>query len=306
VSRAWRRATENPPAPLIAAVFLLASTPWLPHHVPVTTCAFCGTTASRLTDEHVIPKWARDAFNIQGKITITASDGPGSTPYRVRRIPHLNIVLRDQLCHRCNNEWLARLEHAVQPILTPMALLTQPQVTLDPAAQELLALWAVKTSLLLELAIRQNPRDVRTVKGYQATAQELAWMWARNEPPPRSMVWLGAWDCQREVPVNYEPSSAGLPTADGIPVTGHLTTFTLGFVVFQVFTVDFVAAELHGAVVWNTHVPDSLAHALTRIWPQQLTPSEITWPPEAFSRNEWRRLITWDGRLRPDEPPRSS
>ena len=131
-------------------------------------------------------------------------------------------------------------------------------------------------------------------------------MWAHNEPPPRSMVWLGAWDCQREVPVCYEPSSAALPTADGTPVTGHLTTFTLGFVVFQVFTVDFVAAELHGAVVWNTHVPDTLAHALTRIWPQQLTPTEITWPPEAFPRNEWRRLITWDGKLRPDEPALNS
>lgn len=90
-------------------------------------------------------------------------------------------------------------------------------------------------------------------------------MWAHDEPPPRSMVWLCAWDCQRNVPVHYEPSGAPLPTADGTPLAGHLATFTLGFVAFQVFTVDFIAAELHGAVVWNTHVPDSLARALTRI-----------------------------------------
>jgi hypothetical protein len=267
---------------------------------------FCGITSSRLTNEHAIPKWARDAFDIQDWITITASDGPGASPQPIRRIRHLNIVFRNQVCHRCNNEWLAGLERAVQPILTPMALLTQPQVTVTPVAQKLLALWAVKTSLLLELAIRQNPSDPRAVKGYEATTQEFAWMWAHNEPPPRSMVWLGAWDCQREVPVNYEPSSAPLPTADGAPVVGHLTTLTLGFVILQVFTVDFLAAEQHGAVVWNTRVPDSLAQALIRIWPQQLAPSDVIWPPEAFRHGQWRRLVTWDGKLRPSEPANSS
>lgn len=52
-------------------------------------------------------------------------------------------------------------------------------------------------------------------------------------------------------PVNYEPSSAVLPTADRAALAGHLTTFSLGFVAFQVFTVDFLAAEQHGAPVWN-------------------------------------------------------
>lgn len=117
------------------------------------------------------------------------------------------------------------------------------------------------------------------------------------------MAWLGAWDCQRKVPVNYEPSSAQLPTASGTPLSGHLTTFTLGYVAFQVFTVDYIAAEQHGAVVWNTHVPDTLAQALTRIWPQQPHTPTITWPPAAFRRDDWRRLVTWDGKLRPDQPP---
>jgi hypothetical protein len=33
--------------------------------------------------------------------------------------------------------------------------------------------------------------------------------------------------------------------------------YTLGFVAFQVFSVDFLAAEQHGAVLWNTHVWDT-------------------------------------------------
>jgi hypothetical protein len=261
-------------------------------------CLFCGTAAGRATDEHVIPKWARDAFSIQDGVTIGASDGPGSTLQQVARLKHLNILLRKRLCARCNNEWLAGLERAVQPILEPMALRTAQSVTLDAAEQGILALWAVKTALLMEYAVRQKYQGRRAVEGYLAPPQELAWLWARSEPPPRSMVWMGAWDCQQAVPVNYEPSGAPVPTADGPSIPGHLTTFTLGYVVFQVFTVDFIAAQQHSAVVWNTHVPESLARALTRIWPQQPMTRDITWPPEAFHRDDWRRLITWDGVLR--------
>jgi hypothetical protein len=270
------------------------------------TCVFCGTTTGRisdLTDEHAVPRWARDAFDIQDWVTLTIGSGPdSSTKEQVGRIRHLNIVLRKQLCHRCNNEWLGGLERTVQPILQPMALLTEPQVTLGPAAQKLLAFWAVKTAFMLELAFRRNGYDRRPIKGYVPTDLELAWLWAHSEPPPRSKVWLGAWDCQRQVPVNYQPSGAPVPTEDGAPVTGHLTTFTLGFAAFQVFTVDFLAADQHRAVRWNTHVPDTLAPALIPIWPQQLVARDITWPPQAFHRDEWHRLVTWDGKLRPSEP----
>jgi hypothetical protein len=100
----------------------------------------------------------------------------------------------------------------------------------------------------------------------------------------------------------YEPSGAVLPTRDGNELAGHLTTFAMGFVAFQVFTVDFVAAELHGAEVWNTHVPASLAGALERIWPQQFLVSEVSWPAQAFANGGWGRLVTWDGKLRPAGP----
>ena len=130
-----------------------------------------------------------------------------------------------------------------------------------------------------------------------ATAQELAWLRERNEPPPRSMVWLGCWDCEREIPVNYQPSDAPLPTADATKLAGHPATFTLGYVAFQVFSVDFVAAEVHGAEVWNTRPSEQLREALMRIWPQQLAPQDVEWPGAAFRGEDWPRLVRWDGRL---------
>jgi len=237
---------------------------------------------------------------MQGWVTLHASDGSGSAREQVGALPNVNITLRDAICRKCNNEWLSRIETRASRILKPMSVEGQHAV-LDAAAQALLSLWAAKTCLLLELAVRQMYAGKRLVEGYQATAQELAWLRQKSEPPPRSMVWLGYWDCQKSAPVNYEPSSAVLPTADGAVLAGHLTTFSLGFVAFQVFTVDFLAAEQHGAPVWNPRVPKSLAGSLDRIYPALLRQPEVTWPPaRPFAKGEWRRIVTWDGRLRPE------
>jgi hypothetical protein len=44
--------------------------------------------------------------------------------------------------------------------------------------------------------------------------------------------------------IHYAPSSAPLPTPNGGEVVGHFTTLAIGFAAFQVFSVDFVEAEV--------------------------------------------------------------
>jgi hypothetical protein len=39
---------------------------------------------------------------------------------------------------------------------------------------------------------------------------------------------------------------------------------------------------------------------LARIWPAPA--ATIHWPPRPFTHNEWARLVTWDGVLRPGDP----
>jgi hypothetical protein len=51
---------------------------------------FCGSTAGHATDEHVIPKWARDGFDVQGCLIVLAAD-PGAEPEHVTR-PCCNIA----------------------------------------------------------------------------------------------------------------------------------------------------------------------------------------------------------------------
>lgn len=152
--------------------------------------------------------------------------------------------------------------------------------------------------------LRQRYPGSRLAEGHQATPLELAWLRKRNEPPPRSMVWLGCWDCQQTTPVRYAPSGAELPTADGVAVTGHFTTYTHGFVAFQVFTVDFIAAEQHQARSWNPNPPQPLTKALPRIWPRRPVTQLVVCPPPAFREDDWRRLVTWNGVLRPNDTRR--
>ena len=265
-------------------------------------CIFCGSTLTPLSVEHVIPKWARRAFDIQGPVTVSASEQPKPTRRQVGRpMGALNVVLKDALCESCNNGWLGgQLEKDAASILKSMAVERKP-VVLDAGMQRLVALWAVKTVLLFEMAMRQMYPDDPRIEGYVPSELELALLWRDKIPPPRSRVWLACWDCRQSVPVRYEPSSAMLPASDGSEVAGHLATFSLGYVAFQVFTVDPLAAEQHGAVAWNTHVPESLRPVVDRIWPQpQPVIPEVSWPRAQFVPEAWPRLVTWDGKLRPD------
>jgi hypothetical protein len=232
-------------------------------------------------------------------VSVDSREGPGKPRRKIGSIQHLNITLDNAICEDCNNGWLSRLERQVRPFLADMAVSAKPTM-LDPARQATLATWVVKTVLFLEMAFRQMYPHNRRVEGYVASEQELRWLRKHDEPPPRSLVWLGCWDCQNAVPVRYEPAEALLPTVDGFRVAGHFTTFALGYVAFQVFNVNFEEADRHRASSWNTQVPQSLAQALVPIRPTQGT--DVSWPPQAFARRDWNRLVTWNDALRAGDP----
>lgn len=266
----------------------------------VSACLLCAQPLVDPSTEHAIPQWVRREFNIQGKVTVSASKNEFTQQgWHVGAMQRLNITLDNAICKNCNTVWLNNeLERPLQPVLAPMAGRAKPTV-ISPAQQSLIATWAVKTIFLLELAIRQQFPDARPARGYVPTAGELAWLRQHKEPPPRAMAWLGCWDCEREIPVMYAPSTAPLPTADGTAVEGHFATFALGYVALQVFTVDFISAEQHKAAAWNPSPPESIRDALPRIWPPPQA-GNINWPPPAFPNDQWACLVNWDGALRRD------
>jgi hypothetical protein len=194
----------------------------------------------------VIPRWLLRAFKVERGSTTVNVRGESGPSREVRRLRDFQVTLDGGLCNKCNNERLGALEQMVQPILEPMAVRCEPTV-LDLASQRLLAVRAVKTVYLLELAGRQRYPGTRPVEGYTPSIAELGWLLAQLEqrrlkliePPPRSMVWLARWDCRTPGTVGRAsitmrrrgPSRAPLPTPDGGEVVGQFTTFAIGFAV---------------------------------------------------------------------------
>ncbi len=269
------------------------------------TCVLCASPDD-LTDEDVIPKWMLRAFGAQGRVTLTASE-EAAEPHEVRTLKRFQVTLDDGLCRRCNNELLSGLEQAVQPVLEPMAVRREP-TTLDLATQQLLAVWAIKTVYLMELAVLRRYPTMRRAGGYQPSVSEIGWLLAELEqrpaklvePPPRSMVWLACWDFRtpdsvnRGSMVNYAPSLAPLPAPDGSEVVGQFSTLAVGFAVFQVFTVDYVEANVRKATTWNPGPPADIARAIRLIWPHRLRASDVAWPPLAFPNDGFDRLVNWN------------
>ncbi len=263
--------------------------------LPMQPCILCARTDGRPSREHVIPKWARDAFQMPGSVNLTMRV-PGGAKEHLHSRPHLNVVLEKEICEECNNTWLADLERKVSQFLAPMAKEFAP-TDLSVERLSLLATWAVKTAFLFERSVRQKYRQ-RPLDGTPGSDAELAWLWKHQTPPPKALVWLACYDCEHSLAVTYEPSVAPLMCADGSVMPGHLVTIALGFVAFQVFTVDFVAAEVAGAWRGWPSMPDKIQPGIVQVWPH---PVPMRWPTPAFKRDDWNALVTWDGALRPGE-----
>jgi len=135
------------------------------------------------TDEDVIPKWLLRAFDVQeGSTTVSVGEESGDK-HAVKTLKRFQVTLDGGLCKKCNNERLGGLEQVVQPILEPMAVRCEPTI-LDLASQRLLAVWAVKTVYLLELASRQRYPGARLVEGYEPAPRRLAGCWPSLSSAP--------------------------------------------------------------------------------------------------------------------------
>lgn len=219
---------------------------------PAGCCAFCG--AAETSEEHVWPRWVSRELSRYGGFIV-------STPYGSRRVPSLEI--KAPVCRPCNNRWLSVLEHDVQPLLGPM--LHGQERTLAPDEQRLLAAWAVKTALMLDLSGGAPLVPTGFYHDFRLHRRAL----------DSHIVFLAAYLGSRRA---VWAQRAGLRIG-GIPDTqppnAFVATFTVFRVVFQVlghFTVG--SATLHGER-WP------FAPALVQIWPPQDHPVE--WPPNRFA-----------------------
>ena len=254
----------------------------------MVTCIFCGLRRPA-SEEDVISKWIRRTLDPASEVIIRA-EPTGA----VSRIQHLTVTLENMVCQECNNTWMSRLENrGVKPFLEPM-LTNKHAATLNETQQRNLARWAVIKVLLMEHAMRQRRAHLRPAVGYAPSDPELAWLYGNDDPPPRSRVWLGAFDARGRILVTTQSrllTSASTPSA-APTVPAHMTTLTIGYVLLQVFSTNFVLADAGSVPAYDADPPQPYAQALSRIWP--IGRSALQWPPGTYVSPEvLDKLANW-------------
>jgi hypothetical protein len=257
----------------------------------MVTCLFCGLLKLASTED-VIPKWVRNELDPTAGVTIQV--GSRATA----QMQHLVVTLSDMVCETCNTGWMHDLEEKVRPVLKPLLKRKIP-ADLGITQQRDLARWAIMKVLLMEYVRRKRKPPVRTITGYAASAPELAWLMRESNPSPRSRIWLGAFDAEDKYTfktgprlLETRPLEPAQGTGCGEPMHAHITTLTIGCVLFQVFSIDFVAAEARSVPQYDDDAPWPYSQALTRIWPIKET--AVHWPPSHYVTNEiFDEVVSW-------------
>jgi hypothetical protein len=221
-------------------------------HLPPVSgcCAFCPST--QVTEEHVWPKWISRALGGPDGFTMPS-------PYGTRKVRSIDITV--PVCTFCNHRWLSVLENDVRPVLGP--LIYGQERTLDPDKQRLLATWAVKMALMLDLLGRRLFIPTGFYYDFRL----------RRCPLPSQVVWLGAYCGSKHAAwASHQALHLGISTNE--PPNAFVSTFTAFRAVFQV-----VGHLTRGNMDISDRRP--MAAALARIWPPREEP--IDWPPRKLA-----------------------
>ena len=249
-------------------------------------CVFCGSQVA-LTDEHVYARWMRETMRATGRTTV--SRGAAQVP--VRTDTGLTVLFRKGVCRACNTGWLSGMERTVSSHIRP-ALLGQ-KIVLTPEAQQIVAAWAVKQALLLELAMRLMRK-----KTY-APESNLRWLYDnRHDPvaPPGSQVWLAAVDAQLGTEDSLTAwNKAGCAGAAPADPDQFFVAFSAGYLLFQVAGQDFQGSDhlaRFGEPLMTFIRPQELLSIVVSIWPRR--DELVVWPPPfAVRRADLPRLADW-------------
>jgi hypothetical protein len=158
---------------------------------------------------------------------------------------------------------MSRLEEAVKPTVGP--LLHDISFLLDLSAQTTLALWAVKTAMVIE-AITASHRTLC----YSRTEREQ--LRTTFTIPARTDIWVGRYFAQG-LATHGTDIGLNLPEIPNV-ANACATTIIVGHLAIQVLTVHVRPEHSDRAIAAVPQV--ALRQSLTPIWP---TTRAVSWPP---------------------------
>lgn len=232
-------------------------------------CAFCGLPFDKAqgrarSGEHVLPSWTLGYVPGEGgPITHSRQSSALGQFDQVWTADEFDSVA-SRVCEACNTDWMNDLENAARPFLIPM--LQGHGKHLHRGGQELVAAWAVKTTLAVHLT---TPEKAAPEEHYREMSRT-------HRPPPDTYVWLAAYDGSGPIAYHQSSELSG-ETPTGLPVKGYATTLAVGHFVFQVVGYEGLDEEV------TFTAQGDLAQVVLGIRPFT---GRIVWPPQG--------VLSWD------------
>lgn len=240
--------------------------------VTVWHCPFCGEHGKQ-TKEHVWPKWLREAPGIEDLLSSARGerfefeyndlrfvDGRAIEFPRKVAVAHWVPQITAQVCARCNNEWMSRLEARVRRMVGPVVLQSAP-VALSATQVRDLGRWAVKTAMTYQAALKMD-QGAFTPSDYRGMAQGQV-------IPDRCKVWiLSSPGPKQYVATQYR--GLVVPTVGDLNEPDVRDALALTFIALpQLFMVVGVAPEASEAWMLDLLLPMGFGTgAAPQIWPE--------------------------------------
>ncbi len=223
-------------------------------------CIFCGEHG-QLTREHAVPRWvSKDVFGNSPVHALTGADD--QAPLRAYTSRGITAAPR-VVCRRCNNGWLHDLEERARQAIGP--IMRGRKKTLDAAEQELAAVWALKTAIVLEY-----DRPVKPI----IPAWHAQYLYEHRTLPPNSRAWIAGQRGSGQLGVHFYPlaHTVLIRGPESFDAPGYVVTLTIGRAVFQIY-----GAVTKESFVSHDQAFDSDGGYAATIWP----PTEsVNWPVE--------------------------
>ena len=232
-------------------------------------CFLCGETNWPLTEEHIWTRWIsgllcgrKNSFDHHFRHVRTTGD-TNTSKWTSR---HLRVTTKT-ICSDCNCRWLSGFENRVAPIVSPL-IIGEDEVALAPESRALLAAWAYKMAMLLEVSHPNASAEFFTPVDERLRFRQTA------SVPPRVRVFVGSYDFAQRL------AHATILRQTFAERTFYLqlATLTAGHLAMQVMSVRSVASNnLVSAEQMNCEFRGPARETVVRIWPP--VPGCLEWPP---------------------------
>ena len=234
------------------------------------TCAFCGASGVKISNEHAWPNWIRALFPA-GPTTII-----GTRPGRKNVVfsppeGDMGVTVNVVCKATCNEGWMSALEESVKPFLAPM-IRDGAATTLTPIQQATLTRWALKTAMVFEFTDRTS-EPFYTFEERDALRRRLL-------PMGSTIIESARHHGQRFLSTAHarRMTFTGTVKSRAFPLSAVSTTISVGQFVVQVFS-------LRSTVDAGMWVP----------WDSEFTPCVVRlWPPVKDSLPTWPAAETLD------------